>query len=257
MRVVYDDSKLEAKSLQPKTARDFKCCRTNNKGLLLQSPYGIIPLMGCDMKKAREKNNQRMDRIRAVQKEVFLKSYAKHGVIGPAADNAGVARSNIAAWKNNDEEFAKACENAFQEAVDLAELELRKRGVEGFDEPVLYKGEPVWKRDPHTGDLLLDEDFMPIPFTIPRKSDRLLEVYLRSHRTIYKERTEVAITNPDGSAMAPTRRVEYVLPPGMTVDDYDQKTLPDGSEFDKAPIEHKPEPEAPMHEPLEDEDFLK
>lgn len=161
------------------------------------------------------------EQMRAVRKENFLADYCKHGVIGPASKVAGVSRTTILDWRRDDKEFDTACEDAFQCAVDIAEKELRRRGVEGSEEIVLYKGEVVWRKDPKTGALLLDDDFNPMPMVIQKSHDRLLEVYTRSHRPIYKERHEVAVTGADGAAF-PGIVVEYVLPDGKTVADYEQ-----------------------------------
>lgn len=159
--------------------------------------------------------------LRVARKETFLADYREHGVMGPAAKVCGVSRRTILEWRKADPEFDAACDDAFQCAVDIAEQELRRRGVEGSQDIVLYKGEVVWRKDPVTGELLLDDDFEPMPMVIQRDHDRLLEVYTRSHRTIYKERTEVAITGKDGEAF-PGIVVEYVLPEGKTAADYEQ-----------------------------------
>lgn len=161
------------------------------------------------------------ERVRAAKKGKFLEAYRAHGVIGPACSVAGIGRTTFKRWRQEDEEFAAAVQDAYDDAVDAGEAELRARGVVGVDEPVLYKGEPVWRRDPQTGELLLDDDFEPIPFTINRRSDRLLEVYVRSHRPQYKERTEVSMTGPDGGPVKQDVTVRYVLPDGRTVGDYD------------------------------------
>ena len=138
------------------------------------------------------------DDLREARRLKFVEAYALHGIIQPGLDAAGICRATYTLWRRQDEAFNEACDAAYQCAVDKAELELRTRAIEGTEEPVLYKGEPVWRRNPDTGDYLLDKDFNYVPFTISKKSDRLLEVYVRSHRPIYKERTEVALTGRDG-----------------------------------------------------------
>lgn len=155
------------------------------------------------------------DKIRALtaaKKEKFLEAYAKVGVIGAACKSADICRRTYYEWRDADKAFAQLADDAFQEAVDEAELELRRRGVDGVEEPVLHKGVPVWRRDPATGELLLDDDFEPIPFTTTRHSDRLLEVYTRSHRPIYKERSEVALTGVDGGPVDHEITVRFVKP---------------------------------------------
>lgn len=166
--------------------------------------------------------------LQAAKKAKFVEAFAACGVIQPALDAADIGRTTYKRWRTDDEDFAEACQDAYETAVDRAEVELRRRGVEGFEEPVLFKGSPVWKMDPGTGERLLDADFNPVPYTITRYSDRLLEVYTRSHRSQYKERSEVAITGPNGGAVKHDIKVQYVLPKGKTVEDYE---VPDDMDF--------------------------
>jgi len=151
----------------------------------------------------------------------FLEEFARCGVIGPCCRVVGIGRTTYLRWRKADGDFDEACDHAFQSAVDDAEMELRERGINGTEEPVLYKGEPVWRRDPVTAAVLLDDDFNPIPFTIRRKSDRLLEVYTRTHRPEYRERSEVALTGKNGIPLPSAITVNYVLPEGRTEEDYE------------------------------------
>ena len=157
------------------------------------------------------------------RKVKFLEAYAQTGIIGPACDGAGISRTTYKNWRNADEDFDLACADAFEAAVDAAELELRTRAVEGVEEPILYKGEPVWRRDPDTGAVLLDKEFNPIPFTVHRKSDRLLEVYTKAHRKVYSDKVSLEHTGKDGAPIDQKVTVQYVLPPGMTAADYEPK----------------------------------
>ena len=162
------------------------------------------------------------------KKEEFLKAYAECAVLAPALKAVGATRADLREWRK-DAEFESRLGESYEDAIDDAEFELRRRGVHGWEEPVLYKGEPVWRRDPDTGDLLLDDNFEPIPFTVRKHSDKLLEVYLRSHRTAYKERSEVAITGPQGGRVEQDITVRYVLPEGKAKGDYhDQQDIDPG-----------------------------
>ncbi len=162
-----------------------------------------------------------MKNTTAARKALFLTCYARIGVIGPACDASGISRSSYKGWRKEDGDFDEACDLAFQQAVDLAELELRRRAIEGVDDVVMYKGEPVWRRNPDTGDLVLDDDFEPVPFVETRYSDRLLEVYVKAHRQIYRERSALELGGPDGKPFKTEVEVRYVLPDGKTVEDYD------------------------------------
>lgn len=171
--------------------------------------------------------------LMGARKTGFLEAYALTGVIGPACDAVGISRSCYQRWRREDGDFDAACADAFDAAVDAAELELRTRGVEGVEEVVLYKGEPVWRRDPHTGHVLLDDEFNPIPFTIHRRSDRLLEVYAKAHRPVYREKSGVELTGKDGMPLVTDITVKYVLPDGRTAADYDETEVPGGGGADE------------------------
>ena len=71
--------------------------------------------------------------------------------------------------------------------------------------------------------MLLDEEFNPIPFTIHRRSDRLLEVYTKAHRRVYSDRSSLELTGRNGGAIDQKVTVEYVMPKDMTAADYEPR----------------------------------
>lgn len=146
----------------------------------------------------------------AARREAFLRVYRECGVVGTTCRHLGLSRDWYYREREKDKAFAAAADAAFQDAVDDAEYELRRRAIEGVVEPVLFKGQPVYRRDPETGDLLRDENGDYIPVTVSIRSDRLLEVYTRSHRPIYKERSEVALTGADGGAVKNEIVIKFV-----------------------------------------------
>lgn len=80
---------------------------------------------------------------RASQQRMFLEAYAELGHIGKAAELAGCTRHAVKYWRNNDEAFATAFDEAGEEAIDALEAEARRRAVDGTEEPVFQKGELV------------------------------------------------------------------------------------------------------------------
>lgn len=79
-------------------------------------------------------------------------------------------------------EFHEAWTAALEIGNDYLEQEAQRRAVEGYDEPVVHKGIQAFVRDPQTGELELGPDGKPIPLTVRRYSDRLLEVLLKARR---------------------------------------------------------------------------
>lgn len=105
--------------------------------------------------------------------EKFFVELAETGVEAQALRAAGMTRGDLRELKQ-DAKFSERYDDAIADASDAIELEVHRRSVAGWQEPVVYQGEPVWKRCPRTGEPLLDENFDRIPFTVNRKSDGLL-----------------------------------------------------------------------------------
>jgi len=144
------------------------------------------------------------------------------GTNAAAAKAAGVSYSTISRWKAEDPDFFTAMYHAHEEHVDEAVEELHERAVVGDEQLVYYKGEPVPKRNPTTGEPMLDDDFNVIYYTRKVKSDPLLQFYLKSKRAEFRDKTELAVTGPDGGPVQTDTKVtwEYILPDGKTAEDY-------------------------------------
>lgn len=79
-------------------------------------------------------------------------------------------------------EFHEAWNAALEIGNDHLEQEAQRRAVDGYNEPIVHKGIQAFVRDASTGELELDEFGKPIPLTIRRYSDRLLEILLKARR---------------------------------------------------------------------------
>jgi hypothetical protein len=79
--------------------------------------------------------------FRHPQKRAFLRAFAETGRTTTAAEIAKVHRDSHYYWLRSDENYAAAFEQARQMAGDKAEDEIYRRGIEGFDHPVIYEGE--------------------------------------------------------------------------------------------------------------------
>lgn len=75
------------------------------------------------------------------RKKRFLANFAKLGNITYAAKAAGIDRTCHYDWLEKDEAYAERFHSAQEEAADLLEAEVLRRGVKGVIEPVFYKGE--------------------------------------------------------------------------------------------------------------------
>jgi len=103
----------------------------------------------------------------------FLKKLsATHGNVSKACQAAVISRAAVYERKKNDESFSQAWDDVIEKSVELAEQELYRRSVQGYNKPIFYKGVLVK--------------------TIKEFSDRLLEFYLKSKRPeVYRERVDV------------------------------------------------------------------
>lgn len=105
--------------------------------------------------------NMALDSIR---KDIFLAELRRHGIVVAAARAASPHAADSAAssfynLRRMDPEFAAAWADALQEACGSVEMEIHRRAVEGWEEPVYQKGELVG--------------------TVTKYSDRLLELRAR------------------------------------------------------------------------------
>ncbi len=105
------------------------------------------------------------------RKVTFLEVYSRSGNKREAAKQAGVSLRQHYNWLDRDPEYAEALQIAKEEATEVLEREAFRRGVEGWEEPVFYRGEQVGK--------------------ITKYSDQLLVVLLKGNKPEkYKDRVE-------------------------------------------------------------------
>jgi len=104
-------------------------------------------------------------------KQVFCRSYARHGIISDGTVAAGITYRTYHKWRKDDELFNEDCKTAEAMANDLMEREARRRAIDGFERPIIYQGEV-------TGEYT---DF----------SDALLTTLMKGNKPEkYKERTQ-------------------------------------------------------------------
>lgn len=141
-------------------------------------------------------------------RDAFLAALREWPVVAHACQAVGIERSTAYRAREADEAFAKAWDEAQEDGIDRAEMEAFRRGVVGFEEPVVYKGSipplmaPVFDDDgkPVIDELtktqkwapVLDDKGRPVPLTVRKHSDALLALVLKARRKAYStERTEL------------------------------------------------------------------
>lgn len=112
-------------------------------------------------------------------RENFLAVLRETCNVTEAASSIGIGRRTAYEWRTADPVFAAAWDEAEQMAADRLEREAWRRGVEGVDKPVVYKGE--------------------ITDTFKEYSDRMLELLLKAHRPErFREKVSTELSGPDG-----------------------------------------------------------
>ena len=112
---------------------------------------------------------------RAVKKtrlaqECFLEALKRTGLVTEACEIVGIARRTPYDWSKKSEEFAETMEAARADGekllLDEVRKEVRRRGLEGWDDPIVYQGQISKAMDPKTGEM--------VPLTVRKWSDNLL-----------------------------------------------------------------------------------
>lgn len=119
--------------------------------------------------------------------ERFLATYAQSGNITLAAKSSGINRITYYRELARDEEFVKLAEAAKQEAVDIAEAELRRRATVGT--PTV---KTVRKMD--AAGVIIEETVTETTYI----STAALIAYLRANHPAYREGLRVEHTGGDG-----------------------------------------------------------
>ena len=82
-----------------------------------------------------------LSKSKHIKRDAFLTAYAEVGTVTHAAELAGVSRNAHYMWMQDDPEYPEKFREAEKQACEVLEKEIRRRAVEGVDEPVFHKGE--------------------------------------------------------------------------------------------------------------------
>ncbi|RPH84740.1 MAG: terminase [Candidatus Rokuibacteriota bacterium] len=139
------------------------------------------------MRPGRKRTSQR------ARKDAFVKAMGEFPyTITAAADAAGIGRTTIYEWRDEDPEFAKAMDEAYERGTDCLEREAHRRAEQGT----------VTRRHFDKDGNLVGEDIA--------HSDRLLELALKARRpSRYREQVAVehsgSIAQPTAAALEEAR----------------------------------------------------
>ncbi len=108
-------------------------------------------------------------------RRVFLDHYGRTAVLYKSAHAANLSTQTIRNHILKDPEFADQVAQAKEIYMELILQEVHRRGVEGIDAPIVYRGKVVG--------------------TIKKYSDRMLAVLVKHYDPEYRQRYDVTSTN--------------------------------------------------------------
>jgi hypothetical protein len=113
-------------------------------------------------------------------KDKLIKAAGSSPSLAALCLSAGVRLSVLKAAMRDDSDFAVAVKDGLANAQGAGEIAVFKYGVEGYDEPVLHRGEQVPMRDPETGEVKRDSNGDPVFHSVRKIDAKLTTFYLKS-----------------------------------------------------------------------------
>jgi len=110
--------------------------------------------------------------------EKFLASFAVNANVSASCKIASITRTTVYEWQEHDEQFSMRYKAAEQEANDVIRAELFRRGVEGYDKPVVSMGRVVYGSDGY-------------PLTEKVYSDNLLSLLAKARMPEFKDKQQI------------------------------------------------------------------
>lgn len=109
-------------------------------------------------------------------KMVFLETFAATGRKMHSARSADVCRMTVDAHLKDDPEFAEAFEDALEVYKESVRVEVRRRGIEGWLEPVFHQGQQgMTALLDENGDYVMEEAWHPVEAPLPAGAEMVGE----------------------------------------------------------------------------------
>jgi len=146
------------------------------------------------------------------RQQAFLDAYIKYGHLGAAATSANCSVASHYNWMKG-KQYKKRFEEASQKFQGSLVKEAITRARDGVETVLTHKGQVQYEVDPVTGETKLDDNFMPIPATVLKVSDRLLALALKAQVQTFKpdsDKVNVEISGPEKGPIESIIQVEFV-----------------------------------------------
>ena len=111
---------------------------------------------------------------------MFLLALREFAAAAPACEAAGVQRTTVESWKDNDEEFLHAYRGALSDVKDTLYAEAYRRAVHGVEKPVWFQGKQVGVENVTSDGILLKM----LEAEIPEKFGKKVEVGITDGRVV-------------------------------------------------------------------------
>jgi hypothetical protein len=131
----------------------------------------------------------------------FLAALRETANIRMSAELACVGRATVYTRRNSDPDFAREMSEAIEDAVDALKLEVRRRALNGIDEPVIYKGQIMgsWINEQGKQVLPNTPGSSFVPLTVKKYSDVLMMFLLKAHKPgEFRDNVRIEHTGSDG-----------------------------------------------------------
>lgn len=115
---------------------------------------------------------------RKLAKSWFLEELPRCHTVTFACEYAGIVPDTAYRWKEKDQKFSESWDRAVEHTHDIARASIFKRGILGWDEPVVAQGR-----------VALDEHDKRL--TVHKWSDSLAALYARANLPEYKEKQQL------------------------------------------------------------------
>lgn len=102
----------------------------------------------------REESHARLDGFTPLRRRAFLRALSETGQYRLASERVGISETAARNLRGRDPNFARQCEGALQRSLPLIEQIAWERAVEGWEEPVVVRGELVGTRRRYSESLL-------------------------------------------------------------------------------------------------------
>lgn len=138
---------------------------------------------------------------RKAAKQRFLEALQTDPNISAACDHALISRQTAYTWRERDAAFSKAWDSAVERLNDTARSSIYRRGILGWEEPLVSAGQPVYEVEQvldEQGNPKLDSRNRPVlkqgkMIMVRKYSDSLAALYAKANLREYKDKAQVNV----------------------------------------------------------------